>query len=93
MAADVPFLHPTNSSIVSYALHGMSYDTPLPELRIVANTPWSELSRDLNGLMSASCMGLMSNQTALDMLKVCNTCLRSGHTRRGKLCSCDTPSR
>ncbi len=77
MASDVPFLHPTNSSIVSYAPHGMDYDTPLPELRIVANTPWSKLWKELNGLMSASCMGLMSNQTAMDKLKVCSKFLLS----------------
>ena len=70
MASDVPLLHPTNSSIVSYAMHGKSYDATIPEWRIVANTPWSELWQGLNGLMSHACMGLMSNQTALDMMKV-----------------------
>ena len=70
MAADVHFLQPTNNTIVSYAMHGVSYDTPIPEWRIVASTPWTELWQGLNPLMIGSCMGLMSNQTALDKLKV-----------------------
>ena len=31
MAFDVPFLQPTNGPIISYAMQGMSYDTPIPE--------------------------------------------------------------
>ena len=69
MAADVPLL-PLNSSIVSYAMHGKSYDTPIPEWRIMPNTPWQEFWQGLNGLMVDSCMGLMSNQSALNKMKV-----------------------
>lgn len=70
MASDVPFLQSTNNTIVSYAMRGVSYDTPIPEWRIVANTPWTELWQGLNTLMTGSCMGLMSNETVLAKLKV-----------------------
>ena len=78
MAADVDFLQPTNNTIVSYAMDGIPYDTPIPELRIVANTPWDQLWVGLNGLMKASCVGLMSNQTALDQLQVGCKCMTHG---------------
>ena len=69
MAMDVPFL-PPNSSFVSYAMHGKSYDTPIPEWRIMPETQWQEFWQGLNELMTDSCVGLMSNQTALNMMKV-----------------------
>lgn len=74
MASDVPFLQPLNGTLVSYAIHGMSYDTPIPEFRIMANTPWKEVFQDLSEVMAGACMGLMSNQTALDRMKVFFTC-------------------
>ena len=70
MAADVPFLHPTDNTIISYAMHGKTYDTPIPEFRITADTPWSKIWAGVNPLLAASCVGLMSNQTALDLIKV-----------------------
>ena len=75
MTSYLPFLLPSNRTIVSYAMAGMNHDTPLPEFRIVANTPWAELWKNLNALMKASCIGLMSNQTALETLKVRSTYL------------------
>ena len=80
MAGDVPFLQPLNGPIVSYAIHGMSYKTPIPEFRIMANTSWNEVFRSLNEVMTGSCLGLMSNRTALDKMKVCFTCLLCGAT-------------
>ena len=70
MAADVDFLQPTNNTVVSYAMDGIPYDTSIPEWRIFASTPWHQLWGGLYGLMKASCVGLMSNQTALDQLQV-----------------------
>ena len=77
MAGDVPFLQPVNGPVVSYTIHGMSNDTPIPEFRIMANTSWNEVFRSLNEVMTGSCLGLMSNQTALDKMKVWVTCLLS----------------
>lgn len=70
VAADVPFLQPTSSTIVSYAMRGTTYDTPVPEFRVTADFPWSKLWQGLNLLLAESCVGLMSNQTALDLIQV-----------------------
>ena len=70
MAADVSFLQPTNSTIISYAMQGHHYDAVVPEFRVTADTTWSKLWQGLNLLLSDSCIGLMSNQTALDQMKV-----------------------
>ncbi len=76
MASDVPFLQPTNGSIVSYAMHGKSYDTPIPERRTKSNTPSNKSWQGLNSLMADSCMGLMNNHSAINLLKV-RHCLRA----------------
>ncbi len=76
VAADVSFLQPTNSNIISYAMQGRSYDTPVPDFRVTADITWNNLWQGMNLLLSDSCIGLMSNQTALDYMKVCN-CLQT----------------
>ncbi len=76
MAADLFFLQPVNGSIVSYAMRGKSYDAPIPERRTKANTPRNTSWRGLYTVMVDSCMGLMSNHSAIDMLKVFDCLLR-----------------
>ena len=73
MAFDVPFLQPTNGPIISDAMQGMSYDTPIPEIRVAANISWDKLWKGFNSLATASCMGLMNNYTALHFLQVRNS--------------------
>ena len=77
MAADVPFLQPINKSIESYAMHGMSHDSPIPEYRTVASITWNVRWKRRGQFMKDSCMGLMSNRTALERMKVRLTCLLS----------------
>ena len=70
MAADVTFLQPTNSTIISYAMQGHTYNAIVPEFRVTADTTWSKLWQGLNLLLVDSCIGLMSNETALNQMQV-----------------------
>ena len=42
----------------------------MPEWRIQSTTSWHELWRGLNGIMKDACEGLMSNETAMQQMKV-----------------------
>ena len=83
MAPDVPFLQPTNSSVVSYAMHGMSYNVPMPDFRVTADLRWDVLWQDLNPLMAASCAGMMNNHTALKLMRVCHSLQPCNHLLAG----------
>ena len=66
-------LGPTTIPIVSYDIPGMNATVPMPEWRIKLTTPWHELWRGLNGIMKDACEGLMSNETAMQQMKVLHT--------------------
>ena len=70
ISSDVHILGPTTIPITTYEISGMKNSVPLPEWRIKSTTPWHELWRGLNGIMIGACEGLMSNETAMQQLKV-----------------------
>ena len=70
ISPDVHILEPTTIPIVSYEIPGMDSSVPMPEWRVKSTTPWHELWRGLNGIMKGACEGLMSNETAMQQMKV-----------------------
>ena len=66
---DVGRLQPASGPIVNYDVR-MDKAEPPSELRITSKLSWPALWKDLNGLMTGACDGLMGNATALAQLKV-----------------------
>ncbi len=73
LSPDVHILEPTTIPIVSYDIPGVNNTVPMPEWRIKSTTPWRELWRGLNGIMKDACEGLVSNETAMQQMKVLHT--------------------
>jgi hypothetical protein len=70
MAMDVSILQPTSSHILSYLMHGMNDSGTMPEWRLSTGKTWAAIWSSYNVITEASCIGLLSNDTAMHQLKV-----------------------
>ena len=70
MVMDVSILQPTSSTILSYLMHGMNDSGTMPEWRLSTEKTWAAIWSSYNVITEAACIGLLSNDTAMDRLKV-----------------------
>lgn len=70
MVMDVSVLQPTSSHILSYLMHGMNDLGTMSEWRLSTGKTWAAIWSSYNVITEAACVGLLSNDTAMDRLKV-----------------------
>ncbi len=70
MVMDVSILQPTSSPILSYLMHGMNDSGTMPEWRLSSEKTWAAIWSSYNVITQAACIGLLSNHTLVDRLKI-----------------------